>query len=109
MKPLAFLLLIGFVVSGTLGLSYYFWPDLPTTPEVRSGRVYPISSGGHVYYLTKGQHLTHLGAIALSFVFLIGLVIMRKYVDDPTSRRPGKYIFPPPAGTGGPGIEGRKP
>lgn len=100
MKLLIVLLLLAWAGSFALGMSYYFQSGLPTTRDVTTGRTYPISSGGRVYYLTKRQNVVHVAALVLSFVFLVALVVMRKYVDDPSSRQPGRHIFPPSNGAG---------
>jgi|ERR1039458_3958627 hypothetical protein len=99
LKLLVFLLLAGWAGTLGLGMSYYFRSGLPASPDVKAGRIYPITSSGRTYYLTRQQNITHVASLVLSFVFLAGLVLMRKYVDDPTSLRPGRDILPPPWST----------
>jgi hypothetical protein len=54
-------------VSGVLGISMYWWPNIPSVPRPAEGRIYPLNNHAHctcmnarkVFLKTNADLLSH--------------------------------------------------
>ena len=61
---------LGFV-SLVAGLSFYYFPDMPTAPNLVTGHTHPINNHGYVTYLNHTQWATHVTLLTLAPVLLV--------------------------------------
>ncbi len=67
------------------GLSFYYIPHMPTTPDPATGHIHPLNNHGHITYLDHTHWLAHVTFLALALVFgivfafaVLGQIKLRK-------------------------------
>ncbi|PYJ66565.1 MAG: hypothetical protein DME76_16660 [Verrucomicrobia bacterium] len=62
-------------------ISFYYTPNLPTTPQPQIGRIYPLNNHGWVTYLTKEEWYTFNFLHALAALFFITFFAIGWFCD----------------------------
>jgi hypothetical protein len=61
------------IALGLIGLSMFWWPNIPSFPRPEEGRIYPLNNHGHYTYMNERerliQELSWAGSPALLFTF----------------------------------------
>ena len=74
----------------------FWWPNIPSSPRPKEGRIYPLNNHGHYTYMNEPEHLiqeiTWVGTPVLLFTFAA-----IQYLADPFDQLPkqAKYGRPP--------------
>jgi hypothetical protein len=58
-KVLTITLLVICFVSGVLGISMYWWPNIPSAPRPAEGRIYPLDNHAHYTHMNSSEYLLH--------------------------------------------------
>lgn len=74
-------------VFGMVGVSMYWWPNIPSTPEPSEGRVYPLNNHGHYTYMNRSEHLLHLIPFLIYPVFLPAFAAIQHFLDPFDKKR----------------------
>lgn len=61
------LIVIAFA-SFAVGISMYYWPSIPASPDPKHGCVYPLNNHGRYTYMTRNEYILSEGS---SWVFLL--------------------------------------
>jgi hypothetical protein len=86
LRVVAVLLAVVAGVLFVLGLSFYF-RGFPSTPDVGTGRIFPLNNHGRITYLTHGEWLTQRAAPVLAWILFVLGVYLNKAVRSPQTNR----------------------
>lgn len=62
-------------------LSFYYRPNLPTTPQPQIGRIYPLNNHGWITYLTKEEWYLYNFLYAMAAFYLILFALIGWFID----------------------------
>ncbi len=80
-KLLAIALFATCFVFGVVGISLFWWPNIPSSPRPDEGRIYPLNNHGHYTYMNRSEHLVQEITWGGSPMLLIAFAAIQHFVD----------------------------
>jgi hypothetical protein len=96
-KSLSIVLFATCIVFGLIGLSMFWWPNMPSSPRPAEGRVYPLNNHGHYTYMNGSERLIQKIAWGGSPILFVCFAAIQYFVDPFDYKRKRRtYGLPPP-------------
>jgi hypothetical protein len=94
-KVLSVILAAFLAVSFFIGISMYWWPNIPSSPCPTEGRVYPLNNHGHYTYMNRQEQLLNLSLFWAFPALFFPLAAIQHFLDPFNQKRRWRPVRPP--------------
>jgi len=94
-QVLSIVLFVLLFSSFLIGLSMFWWPGVPSSPQPSEGRVYPLNNHCHYTYMNRQEYLLNESMKWIFFVLFWPFAAIIHFIDPFDEKRRWRPMIPP--------------